>query len=100
ELARETGVRDARRLKILPVEIGNAVVPQGFEWQAASAGGRWNAEARDPGEDIGPEHRRVPGDRRTPIMADNDGLLFAKRRHQRDHVADIVEDGVGADVGW
>ena len=33
-------------------------------------------------------------------MADNDGLLFAKRRHQRDHVADIVEDGVGADVGW
>ena len=32
-------------------------------------------------------------------MADDDGLLFAKRRHQRDHVADIVEDGVGADIG-
>jgi hypothetical protein len=30
-------------------------------------------------------------------MADNDGLFFAKRRHQRNHVADIVEDGVGAD---
>ena len=40
----------------------------------------------------------MPGDRRTPVMADNDSLLFAKRRHQRDHVADIVEDGVGADV--
>ena len=99
DIALELGFSHARRLKILPVEIGDAVVPQGFERQAASAGGGWNAEARDLGEDIGPEHRRVPGDRRAPVMADNDGLLFAKRRHQRDHVADIVEDGVGADVG-
>ena len=42
----------------------------------------------------------MPGDGRAPIMADNEGLLFTKRRHQRDHVADIVEDGVGADLGW
>ena len=60
---------------------------------------RWNAEASDPGEDIGAEHRRVPGDRRPPIMADNDGLLFAERRHQRNHVADIVKEGIGADIG-
>ena len=32
-------------------------------------------------------------------MADYHGLLFAKRRHQGDHVADIVKDGVGADIG-
>ena len=32
-------------------------------------------------------------------MADNGGLLFAKRRHQRDHVADVVKDRVGADIG-
>ena len=31
-------------------------------------------------------------------MADDDGLLFAERRHQRDHVADIVEDAVGPDI--
>ena len=33
-------------------------------------------------------------------MADNDSLPFTKCCHQRDHVADIVEDGVGADIGW
>jgi hypothetical protein len=32
-------------------------------------------------------------------MADDDGLLLAKGRHQRDHVADIVEDAVGGDLG-
>ena len=99
DIALELGLGDARRLEILPVEIGDAVVPQGFERQAASAGRRRNAEAGDLGEDIGAEHRRVPGDRRAPVMADNDGLLFAERRHQRDHVADIVEDGVGVDIG-
>ena len=32
-------------------------------------------------------------------MADDHGLLFAERLHQRDHVADIVENAVGADIG-
>ena len=41
----------------------------------------------------------MPGHRRTPVVADDDGLLFAQRRHQRDHVADGIEDAVGADIG-
>ena len=97
DIALELGFGYAGSLKILPVKIGNAVVPQGFERQATSAGRGRNAEARDLGKDIGPEHRRVPGDRRPPVVADNDGLLFAKRRHQCAHVADIVEDGVVAE---
>ena len=92
DVALELGFGHAGCLEILPVEIGDAVFLQGIERQAAAAGRRRNAEAGDLGEDIRAEHRRVPGDRRAPIMADNDGLLFAERRHQRDHVADIVED--------
>ena len=42
----------------------------------------------------------MPGDRRAPVVADDDGLFFAERRHQRDHVAGIVEDAVGLDLGW
>ena len=32
-------------------------------------------------------------------MADNDRLLFAERRDQRNHVADEVEYAVGTDLG-
>jgi hypothetical protein len=31
-------------------------------------------------------------------MADNDGLSFAERGNQRDHVADVIENGVGTDI--
>ena len=99
DVALELGFGHSGWLEILPVEVGDAVFLQGIERQTASAGRRRNAEAGDLGEDIRAEHRRVPGDRRAPIMADNDGLLFAERRHQRDHVADIVEEGIGADIG-
>ena len=99
DVALEFGFRHPGWLEILPVEIGDAVFLQGIERQTAPAGRRRNAEAGDLGENIRAEHRRVPGDRRPPIMADNDGLLFAKRRHQRNHVADIVKEGIGADIG-
>ena len=42
----------------------------------------------------------MPGHRRTPVMADDDGLLLAERCDQSDHVADRIEDRVGADIGW
>jgi hypothetical protein len=32
-------------------------------------------------------------------MADNDGPLFSERCNQRHHVADVVEDAVGIDIG-
>jgi hypothetical protein len=31
-------------------------------------------------------------------MADNDSPLFSERRHQRHHVADVVEDAVRIDI--
>ena len=98
DIALELGLGDAGRLKILPVEVGDPALAQGVERPVTAAKGRGNAEPRDPGEDVRTEHGRVPGDRRAPIMADDDGLFLAKRRHEGDHVADGVEDGVGADV--
>jgi hypothetical protein len=91
--------RNAGRLKILPVEIRDPALAQRIERSAASAKGRRYAQTRNGANNIRPEQRGVPGHRRPPIMADDDGLLFAERRDQRDHVADKVEYAVGADVG-
>ena len=40
----------------------------------------------------------MPGDRRAPVVPDNQRALLAERRNERDHVADIVEDRVGGDI--
>lgn len=50
-------------------------------------------------EHVGPEQRGMPSHRRAPVMADDDGLLLPKRRDQRDHVADGIENAVSGDVG-
>jgi len=97
-VALELGFGDAGRLKILPVEIGDAALAQSLQRPAAAAEGRGHAQPRNPRENIRPEHRGVPGDRRAPIMADDESLLFAERRDQRDHVARGVEDAVGLDI--
>jgi hypothetical protein len=98
-VALELGLGDAGGLKVLPVEIGNATLTQGIEWPAAAPEGWRDAEAGNRGEHIGTEQGGVPGDRRAPVVADDDSLLFAQRFHQRDHVADIVENAVGTDIG-
>jgi hypothetical protein len=41
----------------------------------------------------------MPGDRRSPIVTDNDRVFFTKCRHQRNHIPDEVEDAVGGDIG-
>ena len=97
-VAFELGFGNAGFLKILPIEIGDTVVAQRIERPAAAPERRRNTQARNGRENIRPEQRRVPGDRAAPVMADDGGALFAECRHQRDHVADIVEDGVGADI--
>src|SRR6186713_2788189 len=53
DIALELGLGDAGRLKILPVEVGDAVLPQGLQRQGASTEGRWNAQSCNRGEDIG-----------------------------------------------
>ena len=58
-----------------------------------------NAQAGYLAEHIRAKHGGVPGYRCAPVMADNHGLLFAERGHQRDHIADIVEDAVSVDIG-
>ena len=56
------------------------------------------AEARDPREDIPDGHHRVPGNRTHPIMTERMTACFSPRAAEGDHVADGVEDGVGANV--
>ena len=51
-IALEFLFRDARSLKILPVEIRDAAVAQRTERQAASAEGRWYAQARNSVKNI------------------------------------------------
>jgi hypothetical protein len=89
DIAFELGLGDAVRLKILPIEIADAIGPQGFERPAAATDKGRHAETRHLGENVRPEHRRVPGNRCPPIVTDYDGLFLA----------DIVEDGVGAGIG-
>ena len=98
-IAFEFAFGDARRLKILPIEIADAAFAQRIQRPPAPSQGRGNAQARNRRENIGPEQRGVPGDRRAPIVTDDDGLLFAKRGDQRDHIADVIEYAVSSDFG-
>jgi hypothetical protein len=82
----------------LPIEICDAVGAQRIERTAAPAEGRRHAQARNRSEQIGSEQRGVPGNRRTPVVADNGGRARAERCNQRHHVADSVEDAVGRDI--
>src|SRR5207237_332410 len=92
------GLGYALCLEVLPIEIDDATFAQAFERPAAAAEGRRDTQAGDLGEHVRAEHRRMPSDRRAPIMTDNDRLSLAERRDQRDHVADIVEDAIGRNI--
>src|SRR6266849_10269979 len=78
-IALELGFGEARRLKVLPVEIGDTAFAQRIERPATASQRRRDAQAGHGGEYIGTEQRGVPGDRRAPVMADNSGPIFAKR---------------------
>ena len=98
DVALELALGDTGRLKVLPIEIGDTALAQGFERSAAAPERRGNAQTGNGGENIGAEHRRVPGNRCAPIMADDNGPLFSKCGNQRHHIADMIEDAVGGDV--
>ena len=97
-VALELGLGDARLLEIDPVVVGLAGRFQRFERHREAAPAVRHAQARDRRKDVRPHQRRMPGDRRAPVMADDHGALLAERLDQRDHVADSVQDGVGGDV--
>jgi hypothetical protein len=86
-------------LKILPIEIGDPAFAQGIERPAAPPEGRRDAQTGHGGEYVGSEQRGVPGDRRSPVVADDHGLRLAERFDQCDHVADGIENAVGVDIG-
>src|SRR6266550_8273203 len=66
-IALELGFGDAWRLKVLPVEIGDAAFAQRIERRATASPRRGDAEAGHGGEYIGTEQCGVPGDRRAPV---------------------------------
>ncbi|MGY3550692.1 hypothetical protein ACVWZ4_006053 [Bradyrhizobium sp. USDA 4472] len=95
----ELGLGDTRRLEILPVEIRYAALAQQLERLTASAERRGHAQPCDGREYIRAEQCRVPGDRRAPVMADDDGFGLAERPDQADDVADQIEDRIGCHLG-
>ena len=46
----------------------------------------------------GREQSGVPGDRRSPIMAGDDGAIGLERRDDPDHVADEMKEGIFVDL--
>src|SRR4029078_1204605 len=58
-----------------------------------------NAQTGYGGENVWPEHRGVPGDRRAPVMTNDNRLFLPRCGNQRDHVAYIIEDGVSGGFG-
>src|SRR6266516_3923013 len=97
-IALELGFGDARRLKVLPVEVGDAGLAQRVERPTTAPERRGDAQAGHGGEYIGTEQRGMPGDWRAPVMTDNSGPILAKRGDQRDHVCDRIEDAVRTDI--
>ena len=57
-----------------------------------------HAHRDDRGKEIRPHQRRMPGNRRTPVVADDQRARLAERGHQRDHVADVMQDRVGGGI--
>src|SRR6478609_11060570 len=71
-IALELGFGNAGRLKVLPIEIGDAAFAQRVERPATASQRRGNTETGHGGEYIRTEQRGVPGDRRAqswPTMA-------------------------------
>ncbi len=85
-------------VEIEPVVIALAGFAQHVERRRGAAPAMRHAHRRDDRKEIWAQQRRVPGDRRAPVMADDGGALFSERGHERDHVADVVEDRVGGDI--
>ena len=47
---------------------------------------------------VGPKKRAMPGDRRAPVVADDDGLRRAQRVEHANHVADELKQRVLIDL--
>src|ERR1700687_1931899 len=76
-IALELALGDARRLKVLPIEIGDPAFAQAIERPATASERRGNAQAGNGGKNI----------------------WAGKRGAQRRHVSDGIEDAVGTDIG-
>ncbi|MNY03297.1 hypothetical protein D3C86_1359090 [compost metagenome] len=51
-----------------------------------------HGQAGHGAEQIRPHQSAVPGDRRTPVVADDHGLILPQRPDQIDHVSDQMQD--------
>lgn len=68
------------------VEEGRFRLRHGACRRRGTARPKRHAEAHDAAEPVGPEERRVPGDRRASVVADDDAFVRAERVEDADHV--------------
>ncbi len=94
----ELALGPAGLLEVLDVELlGAGHQPEGVGRAGVPRRPERHRQAADGTEHVGPQQGRVPRDRRTPVVADDDGLLLAERAHESDVVGDVAQHPVVLD---
>ena len=97
-VALELRLGDPRRLEIELVVERGLVLRHGAGRTFRAARPERRAQADDSAEPVRPQKRGVPGDRRAPIVPDDDRPLRPERVDDADHVADEMQDRVFLDL--
>src|SRR5208337_5157048 len=97
-VALELRLGDPRRLEIELVVDRGLVLRHGAGRTPRAARPKRRAKADDSAEPVRPQKRGVPGDRRAPIVPDDDRPLRPERVDDADHVADEMQDRVFLDL--
>ena len=93
----QLGLGHAGLLEILQVEVGDAELLQRRQDVDIARRRVGHAHGAHRGKEIGPPQGCMPGDRRAPVVADDDRLGLAERLHQLGHVAHQMQQRVLVD---
>lgn len=88
---------DAGFLEVEYVELCLIGLREDAGWRHGWLGHHRNADRDHAAEAVGPHLRRLPRDRRAPVVADDEGGLCAEGVQERDHIPDKVKQGVFVD---
>ncbi len=97
-VALEFRLGDPGRLEIELVGDRVIVLRHGARRARRPARQKRHAEADHAAEPVRPQKRGVPGDRRAPVVPDDDRPLRPERVDDADHVADEMQDRVFVDL--